>query len=676
MSNLLILAIVVIPMLSGVISWYIGNRSEKLRDYFNIAVTTIVFALVCLLYKSINNGVVELKVDYIMGTGLYLKIDMFRYIFVFITSLVWMITTIYSTQYLIKYKNRNRYYCFFMMTLGSTLGVFVSENMINLFTFFEIMSFTSYILVIHDEDSYAHQAGVTYISMAIFGGLVLLLGLFLAYDLYGTVDIASLSEIVSQQRSSKYIIAILLIFGFGIKASIFPLHIWLPKAHPAAPTPASAILSGILLKVGIYGIMLVINIIYKDSMILSWAILLIGFLNMSIGGILAVFQRNVKRILAYSSMSQVGFILVGIGLIGLLGTHNQYAVLGTLFQILNHAIFKVLLFLCAGVIYMIIHELSINKIRGFGKYKMRLKILFFIAYMGIIGMPGFNGFASKNLIHEALLEAYHMYHLKILWVGEKIFVLSAALTVAYITKIFVAVFLEHNDEFTGQYKGHFKIKASFPMAILGVIILILGINPQIFIHVFDRALNMFGDFSDFDVHIYNKHNLMSSATSIGLGLMIYFVFVRGMLEKYYDGKKMYINPALNWFSLENHLYIPVITTIYKLMLTIFKVVDRFIIGIFTVIIKGLSLIKNYDLGKKGRNIGRNIGRNMGKNIFKNTKEFRVAINNINHPVHEVEDKITTLSDLMGDARENFNSISYAVFIFGLILLVVLFVTII
>lgn len=658
MKDLLILGLIIIPMLSGIISWMIGRKSETYRDCFNVFITLSIFILVCLLYKYVSVHEMDLQVAYIMGTGLNLKLDMFRYIFVWITSLIWFITTIYSTQYLIKYKNRNRYYCFFMMTLGSTIGVFLSENLINLFTFFEIMSFTSYILVIHDEDEYAHSAGFTYISMAIVGGLILLLGLFLAYDLYGTVEISSLAIEVGKHGPYKYIIAGLLIIGFGVKASIVPLHIWLPKAHPAAPTPASAILSGILLKVGIFGIMVVSNIIFIDSLIISWVILSLGFINMLLGGFLALFQRNIKRILAYSSMSQIGFILVGISLINILGEHNQYAVLGTLYQIFNHAIFKVLLFLCAGVIYMIIHELSINKIRGFGRHKVRLKLLFLIGFLAIIGMPGFNGFASKNMIHEALIEAMHMYHYKFLWIGEKIFIISAALTVAYLIKIYVAVFIDTSDEFTGQYKGHFKWKASFPMNILAIIIIVLGIKPDMFNEIFAKALNMFGDFSHFESHYYSGINIRSSMISILLGLVIYIVFVKGMLEKKIEGKLLYINPTLTWMTLENNFYIPIIRFTYMLMLNIFRVIDRFILGIFNIIAKGIERLREYDLSSS---------------IFKNSTIFIKAVKNIDtkRPIAKTKDGITTFSDLLSESRQNFNSLSYAVFIFGVILTVIL-----
>ena len=156
-----------------------------------------------ILYKYVVVQTIEVSVPYIMGTGLHLKLDMFRYVFVWLTAMIWFLTTLYSTQYLVNHKNRNRYYLFFMLTLASTIGIFISENFLNLFTFFEIMSFTSYALIINDEDDYSHDAGNTYIIMAVTGGLILLMGLFLLYNYTQTLDISELRVRVSGFRQYK-----------------------------------------------------------------------------------------------------------------------------------------------------------------------------------------------------------------------------------------------------------------------------------------------------------------------------------------------------------------------------------------------------------------------------------------------------------------------------------------
>lgn len=335
-----LLLILLLPLIGSFIGFIIGRKNEKYRDVFNIAMTAIVLVITTILYKDVVVQQIEISIPYVMGTGLHLKLDMFRYIFVWLTAVIWFLTTLYSTQYLVNHKNRNRYYLFFMLTLASAIGVFISENFLNLFTFFEIMSFTSYALIINDEDDYSHEAGNTYIIMAVTGGLILLMGLFLLYNYTQTLDIGELKASVSNLGDIKYLIVTLIIIGFGIKAGMVPLHIWLPKAYTAAPTPATVVLSAVLAKTGIFGIIVTIEVIMSGDFVISIIILVIGFLNMFIGGFLAMMQRNIKRILAYSSMSQIGYILIGIGLIGILKEDRTIAIYATLYHVINHGILK------------------------------------------------------------------------------------------------------------------------------------------------------------------------------------------------------------------------------------------------------------------------------------------------------------------------------------------------
>lgn len=430
----MIILILIIPFIASFIGYFIGSKNEKYRDIFNVLFTAIELILVMLIFPNVKNGDLTYFVPNIMGTGLFLKIDMLRYAMLVISALAWFLTTMYSTQYLLKHKNRNRYYLFSMLTYAATIGIFMSENIINMFTFFEIMSLTSYILVIHDEDKYSHEAGVSYISMAIAGGLVMLMGIFLLFDYTGTLNIGEISKTLPNLGNVKYVISTLIIVGFGVKASMFPLHTWLVKAYTAAPAPASAIISGVLLKAGLFGIIIVVDEMMAGDEKMSFVIFVIGIINIYLGGILAMMQRNIKRVIAYSSLSQTGFMLMGIGLIGILGKEGGVAIVGTILFMVNHAIFKILLFLGAGIIYMIYNDLSINKIYGFGKNKIKLKIIFLIGILGITGIPGFNGYTSKTLIHEAILEAYHLTDNIFYKFSEIAFLLGGALTIAYMMK--------------------------------------------------------------------------------------------------------------------------------------------------------------------------------------------------------------------------------------------------
>ena len=659
MNNLnpkvVLLYIIIIPLIGSGIGFFVGKKNEKLRDIFNIIMTGANLLLITYLYTSVMNEKVEAFIPNIMGMGLYLKLDMFRYIFVWLTSLIWFLITIYSTQYLLSYKNRNRYYLFFMITYWSTLGIFISNNFINLFTFFEIMSLSSYPLIIHDEDKYSHEAGRTYLIMAVSGGLVLLMGLFLLYDYTQTLDIDKIKYVIQDIGNIKYFIAGLIIFGFGVKAGMFPLHIWLPKAHPAAPAPASAILSGILLKTGIFGILITVELMGLNDIYISNVLLVLGFITMFMGGFLAIYQRNIKRILAYSSMSQMGYIIVGIGLMGILHEHKAIALYGILYHIINHMIFKVLLFMGAGVIYMKLHELSINGIGGFGRNKKVLKICFFIGSCAIMGVPGFNGFISKNLLHHALTEALHLYGGFWLYVGELIFVISSAFTTAYLLKLFIAVFVEESDHDIANIKMKVTGRALVPMLILAGMIVFIGVYPKFIMNIIDKSAETFNIYNTIDMNFYSFENIKSSFTSILIGTLIYVFFIRKVLKKGSGENWWYENTVLNWFNLENDLYIPLFTFTFKISSFILKLCDDGLLKLITLINNGMISLFNMP--------------------FKYEKKFEKLIIKKLHSINSVSNlnlKYTT--DIIHEtkkARYKMNSITYSIYIFGVVLVICL-----
>ncbi|PAB57036.1 complex I subunit 5 family protein [Anaeromicrobium sediminis] len=649
MTNIMILSLIVLPAIGAGVGFLIGMKSEKYRDLFNVIITALTLLIISSMYRQVLSSDIKVFIPDIMGTGLELKLDSFRYIFVWVTSFVWFLCTLYSTGYLIKYKNRNRYYAFFMLTLSSTIGMFLSNNIVNLFTFFEIMSFTSYALIIHDQDKYSLDAGKSYISMAIGAGLVLLMGIYLLFDYAETLNIEEIPHKLQMLGNLKYVISALILIGFGAKASVYPLHIWLPKAHPAAPTPASAILSGILIKTGIFGMIITVNMLMESDMILSMIMLGFGAINMFFGGFMALFQRNIKRILAYSSMSQAGYIILGMGLIGIL-EEKGLAIYATLYHIFNHAIFKVLLFMGAGIIYMVLHELSINKIRGFGRNKNIVKGMFLIGLLAITGTPGFNGFISKILLHEALAEGAHLYHNGYFMILEVVFYLSSAFTVAYLLKIFGFVFMEENPEFYGQYKEHIKKRSLVPMVILGGTIVYIGFNPHILEPLLKRSLSAFGVEESIHLHIYTWGNIKGSLISIGLGLTIYFAYINRVLLK----DKLYVNPTLGWINLEEDIYKPVLFTAFRASSFVFHIIDKMVVSSVHLVADTMKAISEIDIDI--------------------SKERNIRIKNIINPqkvMEEMEDYKYSVSEVIAKINLRVNSLMYAILIFAVVFATIL-----
>lgn len=494
------------------------------------------------------------------GLGIRFTVDGFRLVYLCIAVLMWGVSGAFSLEYMAPYQDRKRYYAFFWATFVATVGVFLSADLFTTFIFFEIMSFTSYVWVAFDEKEESLKAAQTYLAVAVIGGMVMLMGLFLLYDLLGTLR---MDEIGAAMRGftpavQLYLAGGLLLFGFGAKAGCFPLHIWLPKAHPVAPAPASALLSGILTKTGVFGVLVVSCYLFPGDR--RWGLLVayLGFATMFLGALLALFSVNLKRTLACSSVSQIGFILTGVGMACLLraaGEGNALAVRGTFLHMVNHSLIKLVLFLCAGAVFMNLHQLDLNDIRGFGRKKPALGFCFLMGALGIGGIPLWDGYVSKTLLHEAIVEFGGPA-----WM-EWVFLLTGGMTVAYMIKLFVALFVEKHPkrqaEFDGMSGNYMTPLSRFVLVGAAVILPVLGMIPGITMdRIADLGQSFFhGSELGHSIHYFSLANLKGAAISIGIGLILYAVVVRRFLT---DRQGQYLDRWPVWLDLENLIYRPVI----------------------------------------------------------------------------------------------------------------------
>ncbi|MBQ4623150.1 MAG: sodium:proton antiporter, partial [Clostridia bacterium] len=399
----LICFLVGFPILMAFLSYLVGRQNKNARNFLVIAVSLVTLATSVALYLG-KGG--DLRLDFLV-LGLRLKADGFRSLYAVILSLMWFATSVFSLEYFGEhYRNRNRYYFFLLLTLGAALGVFLSADWMTAFIFFEILSLTSFVWVIHDETEGALRAAKTYLAVAVIGGLVLFMGLGMLYKAFGTLEMDAIAAMAPDfaNKSWLYGAGLCILFGFGAKAGMFPLHIWLPKAHPVAPAPASALLSGALTKVGIYGIVVLTTSLFHGDEAWGNMLLVLAVATMFGGALLAVFAVDLKRILASSSMSQIGFVLIGVALSAALGEEGSIAAAGAIYHMMNHSILKLGLFMGAGAVYMNLHALDLNKLRGFGRKKPVLAVLFAFGGLGLGGIPLWNGYLSKTLLHEAILE--------------------------------------------------------------------------------------------------------------------------------------------------------------------------------------------------------------------------------------------------------------------------------
>lgn len=572
-GNILLPILVFWPIAGALIGYGIGRRSKTARDYFADFVGIAEFLLTALLFcRAAAGEEMSFFLPYFCDQGLYLKLDGFRALYGAIAALMWMMTTIFSREYLHHYRNRNRYYLFTLLTCGATMGVFLSADLFTTFIFFEVMSFTSYVMVIHDEKPGAMRAGETYVAVAVIGGMVMLMGLFLLRQAAGTLNMEELLAACAAvpDRGRLYLAGVLILFGFGAKAGMYPLHIWLPKAHPVAPAPASALLSGILTKAGVFGILVVSANIFLHDVAWGSVILGIGVVTMLLGAVIAVFSIDLKRTLACSSMSQIGFILVGVGMQGLLGHHNALAVWGTLLHMVNHSLIKLVLFMAAGAVYMNLHKLDLNEIRGFGRNKPLLKGIFLMGYLGIIGMPFWNGYISKTLLHESIVEYIEILAEAGMSVGifkavEWIFLFSGGLTAAYMTKLFVAVFCEknpyHAEEMAASDKIYMNRSSALALGISALLLPLIGMLPQVFMVGMAELGQgfMHGESPAHAIAFFSWTNIKGALISLAIGAAVYFGFIRTCLMKTDEnGHRIYVDRWPAWLDLEHLVYRPLV----------------------------------------------------------------------------------------------------------------------
>ena len=567
MTSWILILLTFLPFLAAIIAYMLGRRAERAMNGF-VSITGIVIFALSVVLLFLPEG--EVAVPGFCGLGLYLRADGFRGLYSCVAAFMWMMTGLFAPEYFQHHGNKARYSFFTLMTLGATLGVFLSDNLGTTFLFFEIMSFASYAWVAQEETPGALRAAATYLAVAVIGGLTTLMGLFLLQHQLGTLDFASLRAAMGQQDVT--VAVWLTLVGFGAKAGLFPLHIWLPNAYTVAPAPSSALLSCLLTKTGVFGTIIVSCKLFLHDAAWGQFILILGIITMVLGAVLAVFSVNLKRTLACSSMSQIGFIIIAIGMQGLLGEHNALAASGTLLHFLNHSLFKLLLFLGAGVIFMNLRELNLNKIRGYGKDKPLLKLIFLMPILGIGGIPLWNGYISKTLIHESMVEYIEVLKeagqsIAFMKGAEILFLFSGGLTLAYMTKIFVCIFLEDNPYGTPKPVKNGPYISRLMAVILGAIAIclpILGIFP----HQTQDALAAMG------AHFMNAHtpahavhyfawvNLKGAVISICVGIVVYFLFIRKVLmQKDANGNLVYVDRWPEWCNLEDKVYRPILLTV-------------------------------------------------------------------------------------------------------------------
>ncbi len=489
--------IIVLPTIGGGIQLFFSRRTCYSRDTVVISLAFITFILSTLLYPSAKAGGILVEYGNVLGLGISFRVDMLGYIMLLITSILWFLVMVYAHAYMFKEKRCNRFFFFMALTYSSVLGTIVAGDLLTMFLFFEMMTITSYMLVTHGQNKESYQAGYNYIFMGLLGGFAIFGATAMMYYIVGDLTFASAITTLNQHGNLKYWIFGLLLFGFGVKAGMAPVHVWLPRAHPVAPTPASALLSGIMIKVGAFGVLRVATSFYfpepgtlvdrfddiwLTAETIGGVIIWVGIVTMAIGVFLALQQSNIKRMLAYHSISQMGYIVMGIGVSLYLGYIGAMGYSGSILHIVNHALFKSLLFMVAGSVYLHTKENDMYKLGGLWKKLPLTAAVALVAALGISGIPLFNGFVSKTILHHGIVEAYEYGYQSFLY-AEWIFIIISAGTVCSFIKLFYYVFL---GDMPKKYKA-IKPKLNsldVSMVAIALIIIFIGLNPTFMLNMF------------------------------------------------------------------------------------------------------------------------------------------------------------------------------------------------
>jgi len=482
-----------------------------------------------------------------LGNEVFLVIDKISAFFILVVNLIVLMGLIYSKGYLQPYLDKKtktelglHYFSIILLHL-SMLFVLTLREGISFLIAWEVMSLATFILILFENEVQQTVKAAVQFIIQMHVAFVFIVVAFLIASIKTGLPIGFDSLELYFQTASVFPLFLLFFVGFGIKAGFIPLHTWLPHAHPAAPSHISGIMSGVIIKMGIYGIVRVLTYIHTDLYNIGLFLLIISFISGILGVTLAIVQHDYKKLLAYHSIENIGIIGmgIGVGVIGLALENQPLAVLGFaggFLHILNHALFKSLLFFTAGSIYSQTHTRNIEQLGGLIKKMPQTAFFFLLGSVAISGLPPFNGFISEFLIYVGMFKELHTGDLSlslILLGGIVGLVLIGGLALYCFTKVFSIIFLGNPRSSKTEHAREVKPGMLFSKYMLGFFIVFIGLLPVFVLKPLAGIVSVFTP----DITPLIEISPSLQGISISLGVFVLLIFGLWLVRKYFAKTK-------------------------------------------------------------------------------------------------------------------------------------------
>jgi multicomponent Na+:H+ antiporter subunit D len=482
--NIFILLSIVLPIVAGFELVFTPSDAFKTRNSL-VKLTGIIIVMFSALSVFVISGAAGdslVLFKLVDDIPVYFRIDNLGRIFASIVVLVFLMAGFFSFEYMKHSRDltvEKRYYGFYIVTFGVLMGLCFSGNLITLYMFYEFMTLASMPLVISEGTREAIMAGLKYMFYSFCGAYMALFGIYFMYKHTTTLDFVAggsldLSSFSNGTDTKIFLVAVfLMIIGFGVKAGCFPLHAWLPTAHPVAPAPASAFLSGIIVKGGVLAIIRsVYYVVGADNIKGTWvqtAWIILAVVTLLMGSSLAFKEKIMKKRFAYSTVSNLSYILLGLSML------NTTAFTGAMLHVVFHAVIKSALFMVAGALIFTTGKTRVNDFAGLGRKMPVLFTGYIVVSLGLIGIPPTSGVVSKWYLALGCLKS-GMGALS--WIGPVALLISALLTAGYLLPIAIKGFLQgpKNEAVLEKYKEP-SLLMTVPVVIMAVITIVLGICP-------------------------------------------------------------------------------------------------------------------------------------------------------------------------------------------------------